>query len=70
MVQWSDDSDVLEVFLNIIVGVNTVIADIQCDLNSDKVYYTSASIGISKSNNNNYEWIQWIKSHFIYILNV
>ena len=64
VVQWSDDSCALVMFLNIVVVVNTVIADLQCNCNSDEVYYTSANIGISKSNNNNYEWIQWIKSHF------
>ena len=38
--------------------------DVQCYHNNDEVYYTNATIGISKSNNNNYEWIQGITSHF------
>ena len=44
--------------------MNIVIAGVHCDHNNDEVYYTRANIDTSKSNNNNYEWIRWISSHF------
>ena len=44
---------------------NTDILPIQCDRNIDEVYYTNNNNGISKTNNNNCEWIQWSESLLI-----